>query len=555
MDCTREEFLSGARDWRAATPPGHRHLDERAIRQILETGRADPFEKEFLRKDGTRVPVRLTAAPLPGQAGRVVVGIEDLSARREADAALRESEARFRLVAESAPVMLWMGDREGGCVYLNRALRAFWGVAPDAMAGFDWSATLHPEDRDALLAPFGRAMRARIGFTVEARFRRADGEYHVLRAEARPRFGPGGEFLGMIGVNVDVTETRRAEAALREGQARLRDLLATLDLTTVMARDLDGTVRFWSAGCERLYGWTAAEAAGRVAHALLETRFPVPLPEIEAALLRDGEWRGDLRQRRRDGSEVVVSAHKSLRRAAGGRPVAVAESLTDVTALRRAEEQQALLARELDHRAKNALAVVQAAVRLTPKDDPAAFARAVEGRVAALARAHTMLAEGQWRGAALRPLIEAELAAFLPGETVVSDRSAPPRVEVAGPDLALAPVAMQALSMAVHELATNAVKYGGLSASGGRVRVSWHVDGAAGLLRLRWEEAGGPPIAGPPARRGFGSRVLEATVRDQLGGQVERLWGPSGLVCEIAIPVERTVVAVAGRRPGGAAAG
>ncbi len=467
--------------------------------------------------------------------------------RRRAEAALRESEGRFRLVAESAPVMLWMGDAEGRCLYLNQALRSFWGVAETAVPGFDWGTTVHPEDRDALHAPFARAMAARTGFTVEARYRQADGEYRTLRTVARPRFGAGGEFLGMVGVNVDVTEIRRAEAALRDSEAQMRDLLATLDLTTVMARDLDGTIRFWSAGCQRLYGWSAEEAVGRLTHELLATRFPIPLPELEAILLREGEWRGDLRQRRRDGSEVIVAAHKALRRDAEGRPVALAESLTDVTALRQAEERQALLMREVDHRAKNALAVVHAAVRLTPRDDPAAFARAVEGRVAALARAHTMLAQGRWEGAALRPLIEAELAVFLPapprhGAAAAAGQAAP-RVEVAGPELTLAPTAAQALSMALHELATNATKHGALSVANGHIAISWRVDREAGLLRLHWQERGGPPVAAPPSRRGFGSRVIEATVRDQLGGHVERRWEAAGLVCEFEVPLGRALAA------------
>jgi PAS domain S-box-containing protein len=352
-----------------------------------------------------------------------------------------------------------------------------------------------------------------------------------------------------------VLENGRLVETLATGEERLRETLRTLDLASVMARDLDGTIRFWSAGCERLYGWTAAEAVGRSAHDLLRTAFLVPRGEVEAALRRDGTWRGDLRQCRRDGSELVVAAHKALRRGPTGRPVAVAESLTDVTELRRVEERQALLMREPDHRAKNALAVVQAALRLT-KDDPEAFARAVEGRVAALARAHTILAQGRWEGAALSALVEAEMAAFLTrGEGTIGGDDAgalasppPPRITADGPALALAPGAAQGLSMALHELATNATKYGALCASDGRVAVARSVDRGAGVLRLRWEERGGPEVQAPPSRRGFGSRVLEATVRDQLGGRLERRWERTGLICEMAFPLGR-ILSAAARTP------
>jgi two-component sensor histidine kinase len=214
--------------------------------------------------------------------------------------------------------------------------------------------------------------------------------------------------------------------------------------------------------------------------------------------------------------------------------------VTDRTA---AAERQELLMRELDHRAKNALAVVQAALRLTPKDDPSAYARAVEGRVAALARAHTLLARAQWTGADLRAMAEGELAPFL--DTGASAPGAGPRAELDGPPLALKPGAAQALSMALHELATNATKHGALSASGGRVSLSWRVDRASGELRLRWVERGGPRVSAPPARRGFGSRVLDGTVRGQLGGAVSRAWEPAGLVCEVGVPLAQVAPSAA----------
>ncbi len=144
-----------------------------------------------------------------------------LAARR-----LRESEERFRLVAESAPVMLWMGDPAGKCIYLNRQLRAFWSVSEDDLPRFDWSQSIHPDDRDRLFASFEEAMRRQVPFTVEARHRRADGEYRMLHTNAEPRKDPNGAFLGMIGVNVDLTEVRQAEEALRQLNATLEERIA-----------------------------------------------------------------------------------------------------------------------------------------------------------------------------------------------------------------------------------------------------------------------------------------------------------------------------------------
>ena len=144
-------------------------------------------------------------------------------------AAHEDSEARFRLVAENAPVMLWMGDAQGACVYLNRAQREFWGVVSEDLSDFDWGTTLLPEDAPALAGPFSEGMRTHTGFSVEARYRRADGVYRTLQTNARPRFSASGEFLGMIGVNVDVTDQRAAEAQRAAAEEQLRALNETLE--------------------------------------------------------------------------------------------------------------------------------------------------------------------------------------------------------------------------------------------------------------------------------------------------------------------------------------
>ncbi|MCB4821274.1 HWE histidine kinase domain-containing protein [Roseicella aerolata] len=209
----------------------------------------------------------------------------------------------------------------------------------------------------------------------------------------------------------------------------------------------------------------------------------------------------------------------------------------DITDRRAAEERRALVAQEVAHRAKNALQLVGAAVRMTRATDTAEFIRLVEGRVAALARAQFLLAEAGGRGADLRALAEGEVATVLAGE------EHGPRVSYDGPALSLAEGAVQPVSMALHELATNAAKYGALSVPDGMVALSWAVDRAAGLLRLRWVERGGPPPSGAPEREGFGTRVLEATLTNQLGGRIRRDWPASGLVLEAELPLARVAAA------------
>jgi len=199
---------------------------------------------------------------------------------------------------------------------------------------------------------------------------------------------------------------------------------------------------------------------------------------------------------------------------------------------RHTAERQIYLSRELDHRAKNMLAVLQAALRLTKADDVPSFVQVLEGRVSALARAQSLLAADQWQGADLHTLLRNELASHL-GE------NSGPQAELAGPTLLLPAATVQPLSIALHEMGTNAIKYGALSSPTGRVRISWQV-GEDGVLQLRWAESGGPLIEGPPDKRGFGSRVLTNTLRMQLGGTIFMAWEATGLVCDFTVPLVST---------------
>jgi two-component sensor histidine kinase len=208
----------------------------------------------------------------------------------------------------------------------------------------------------------------------------------------------------------------------------------------------------------------------------------------------------------------------------------------DVTERKAAQERRALLAYEVDHRAKNALAVVESLLRLTPRDDPEAFAQAVGGRVRALARAHELLAEEGWDGVRIGALATAVLRAALSEEAP----ELPPRLRIEGPELRLAPVAVHALAMALHELATNARRHGALAAPAGEVDISWGSVGADGTLHLVWRERGGPRQEASP-RAGFGWRVLDATVQAQLDGHVARRWQDQEFSCDIVVPLRRAL--------------
>lgn len=217
--------------------------------------------------------------------------------------------------------------------------------------------------------------------------------------------------------------------------------------------------------------------------------------------------------------------------------VRVSGVTVDITERKKAEERQALLAREVDHRAKNALALVQSIVRLTRADGIPNYVKAVEGRITALARVHTVLAQARWQGADMRGLIDEELAPYQVHDTK--------RVSVEGPSILLQPTVAQTLALSIHELATNAAKYGALSVHHGHVDIRWRIDGDD--LTLTWEETGGPPVTAP-ATRGFGTRSVIASVETQLQGEATFNWQAEGLICRLRIPDQQNLRAPE-RRP------
>jgi PAS domain S-box-containing protein len=212
----------------------------------------------------------------------------------------------------------------------------------------------------------------------------------------------------------------------------------------------------------------------------------------------------------------------------GGRVVRVSGVTIDITERKRAEERQNLLAREVDHRAKNALALAQSIVRLTRGENVKAYIRAVEGRINALARVHTVLSLSSWQGAEIGRLVDEELAPYSTGD----------QIAFGGSEIQLQPATAQTLALALHELVTNSCKYGALSTVSGRISIKWEIE--ADVLRMVWEERDGPVVE-KPASRGFGTRSVITSIESQLGGQAEFDWRSEGLICRLSVPLVQDV--------------
>ncbi|WP_448661939.1 response regulator [Sphingomonas sp. CJ20] len=345
-----------------------------------------------------------------------------------------------------------------------------------------------------------------------------------------------------VEIFVELFRHRRELARQRdENAAALARLQAHGDNSPLAIIEFDAEQRIiaWSQGAERIFGWRAAEVEGFSAQDFdwLDADDAGPFAALMREMIAGERVRAmhPLRMRTSVGARVDCECYCSALLDGAGRLLSVNIQILDVTERKRAEETQRLLIGELNHRVKNTLASVQAIATQTLRHSsgPSDFAPTFIGRIHSLARAHSLLSSTTWQGASLRELVEGQL------HTGTID---PERLIACGPELELAPEPALHLALVLHELTTNANKYGALSVPEGAVRLEWHV--ADGMLALDWRESGGPAVA-PPARKGFGTALIERSLRAE-GGSATPLYGPDGMGWTLALPYAASTQA--GRR-------
>ena len=335
----------------------------------------------------------------------------------------------------------------------------------------------------------------------------------------------------------DATDRVKYEHELRRSRNHAQQFAAivTSSQDAIISVGSDDIVLTWNPGAASMFGWTENEAIGRAINDL-----------IMPAAMRDSAAPGYARvaasdtgmpeqtvRRRRDGSQIDVELNVSPIVGADGRSSAISVIFRDIRERKRAEGHIKLLMAEVNHRAKNLLGVVQAIVNQTSRSgDPATFAKRLSDRVAALAANQDLLVKTEWQFVDLRELIVVQLDHFadLIGQRLIID----------GPILRLNPAAAQGIGLAVHELATNAGKYGALSNATGRVHIGWCVDACRSLLTMTWCETGGPRVEAP-TRRGFGMTVTGRLVEGAVQGEVETRFDPTGLLWTLRAPLESIV--------------
>jgi PAS domain S-box-containing protein len=329
----------------------------------------------------------------------------------------------------------------------------------------------------------------------------------------------------VLEVNRDVTERKQIQRALYENEERLRWVASIVDFSddAIISKNLDGLITSWNRGSERLFGYTAEEAIGQPITIVI----PRDRHAEERTILtriRRGERIDHFEtvRQRKNGSLIVVSLTVSPVKNANGEVVGASKIARDVSEQKRAQEQIATLAREAEHRSKNLLANVVATVKLSQSDTPEGLKQAIEGRIRALANVHSLFVQTRWIGAELSAIARQELAPYFEeGET---------RARIKGPQILLEPNVAQSVAVILHELATNAAKYGSLSLASGRIDLCWSHE-PDGRLELRWTETGGPPVH-TPTREGFGGRIIKQ-MAEQLKGAARFEWHAEGLDCEI----------------------
>lgn len=328
-----------------------------------------------------------------------------------------------------------------------------------------------------------------------------------------------GTVAGVFCIVNETTEPRRAQDLER----RLAAIIASTD-DAILSTDLDMTITSWNRGAERLYGYGAEEMIG---HSVL-TLIPEGQVAEEHELFRRiglGEHVQpyETRRRRRDGTLVDVSLTVSPVYGGVGEIIGASKIARDITAKKQFERFQAMAMGELKHRIKNVLSTVTAIARQTfvNDDEERDAVRTFDERLASLARAHDVLTNGNWEEADLRTVIDTALQPY-----------APDRFRIEGPAINVGAHAVTALTLAFHELATNAAKYGALSREGGLVSINWHGDPDTARFKLQWREEGGPDVT-TPSRRGFGSKLIERLLASELNGDVRLDFAPSGLVCHV----------------------
>jgi len=473
--------------------------------------------------------------------------LDDLAARvflrvekARSEAALVESQQRLDLALSGAGLGVWDWNVATNAVRFDERWGAMIGYASEEVDGnfAFWQSRVHPDDLPRILSVVTAHLNGRTeSFAAEHRLRHKSGNWVWILSCGRVfERSLRGEPLRAVGVHVDISAQKRTESALREREELLR---AATDHASVglVSLDLDQRYTFANPAFAKILGLGAVDLIGkRPAEVLPQVYQSEISPNLDRAFA--GERVSFESKRPGPNGHSGKLNHFSVvyepERDASGRVTGVVVVIFDITERKRAEERQALLIRELDHRVKNVLALMSVVIARSREGASSidGFLNAIEGRIHSMAKTHSRLSRNQWTGVSLAALVGDELGPYRTAHNTL----------VTGDGIELGPEAAQVVSMVLHELATNAAKYGALASTDGRVVVSWgeHDRDGVRALVLTWQELGVGGLM-PPSRESYGTEVIRQLVRYELGGSVQLTFGPEGVWAEFVIPSARAV--------------
>ena len=502
-----------------------------AYRQILlpRLARAEPptarqqSQLMAVRRDGVEIPIEVSLAAFGDPDAPVFLGfIRDISDRLEVHARLAASEARFRAAIGAVDAILWTNDSSGRMVGDQPGWAQLTGQAPEDYQGFGWADAVHPDDAEPTVQAWNAAVAKGGPFTFEHRVRRRDGVWRDFSVRAVAALEPDGSVREWVGVHTDITERKRAEDRLRESEARFRAMADSAPAPVWMTSP-EGGMTFAN---EAFAEFAGVEAKTLMGDAWIRLIHPDDLPGVAArrAAARAGPDAYGFEARFLCGDGVyrwmVANARPQID--AQGQFQGYIGMAMDMTETKAAEARQRLLINELNHRVKNTLASIQSIARQTlrPDETPVHVRERLIDRLLAMSAAHDVLTRESWEGAGLEEIVLQGLAPFV-------DDQEPDRITIDGSALRVGASTALSLALAIHELATNAVKYGALSIPDGKVAIAW-ARGEGEHAVLTWTERGGPPVQ-PPSRKGFGTRLLDRGLSADLGGQPKLTFDVEGV--------------------------
>jgi PAS domain S-box-containing protein len=525
--------------WRDVHHPDH---VERVVAHFSEKIAAgEPFEDTFPLRgaDGEYRWFLTRALPIRDETGRVTRWFgtnTDITAQFAVEAALRESEAKFRAIADAMPQMVWSTLPDGFHDYYNARWYEYTGVPQGSTDGEAWNGMFHAEDQDEAWRRWRHSLATGEPYEIEYRLRHHSGEYRWVLGRALPVRGEDGAITRWFGTCTDIHAGRQDAEALREAQTRLQLALEASQIG-IWEYDAASGQLVWDGRIRITTDYRDARS-GVQTSGFLPITHAEDRPRIEAAIRAaiDGEGKLDeeIRIIDADGAPlwVLIQGERSVRQDGSVHLIGTA---LDIDAQKRFAEERALVAQELSHRIKNIFAVISGIIGLSVREHPEAkgFATQLRERLSALGRAHDFVrphsAESRSEGdeTRLQDLLRQLFSPYM--------RGAIPQVTIEGDDLVIDARAATPFSLLFHELATNATKYGALSRPDGTVVLRGQRTPDA--FEIDWKERGGPAIETAATHEGFGTRLSRLSVESQLKGAISRDWEADGLRVRVSIPL------------------